>query len=72
MKTGEKREVDFTFPLDLMSGSYFLSFGFTHFVGDKLVVIQRRYDAIKLDVHTVDRTFGIANLRAAIVSRSIV
>ncbi|MBK9989763.1 MAG: ABC transporter ATP-binding protein [Verrucomicrobia bacterium] len=71
MKSGETREVDFIFPLDLMPGHYFLSFGFTHFVGDKLVVLQRRYDAIKIDVHAVDRTFGIANLRAAIVSRPI-
>lgn len=69
LRGGEKREVDFILPLDLMPGSYFLSFGFTHFVGDKLVVVQRRYDAIKIDVHGVDRTFGIANLRAAIVSR---
>jgi teichoic acid transport system ATP-binding protein len=71
MKSGDAREVDFIFPLDLMPGHYFLSFGFTHFVGDKLVVLQRRYDAIKIDVHAVDRTFGIANLRAAIVSRPI-
>jgi len=71
MKTGERREVDFTFDLNLMPGHYFLSFGFTHFVGDKLVVLQRRYDAIKLDVHALDRTFGIANLKAIITSRSV-
>ncbi|MFT3869479.1 MAG: ABC transporter ATP-binding protein [Nibricoccus sp.] len=71
MKTGEKREVNFSFPLDLMPGSYFLSFGFTHFVGDKLVVLQRRYDAVKIDIHAVDRTFGIANLRAQISSRPV-
>ena len=71
MKTGDAREVDFIFPLDLMAGSYFFSFGFTHFIGDNLVVLQRRYDAIKIDVHSVDRTFGIANLRAAIISRPV-
>lgn len=71
MKTGEKREVNFVLPLDLMAGSYFLSFGFTHFVGDKLVVLQRRYDAVKIDIHAVDRNFGIANLRARISSRPI-
>jgi len=71
MKMGEKREVDFIFPLDLIPGHYFLSFGFTHFVGDNLAVLQRRYDAIKIDIHAVDRTFGIANLRAAIVSRPV-
>jgi ABC-type polysaccharide/polyol phosphate transport system ATPase subunit len=72
MKMGEIREVDFTFDLNLMPGHYFFSFGFTHFVGDKLVVLQRRYDAIKIEVHGVDRTFGIANLRAAIVSRPLI
>ncbi|MFT3780872.1 MAG: ABC transporter ATP-binding protein [Nibricoccus sp.] len=71
MKKGEKREVDFSLPLDLMPGSYFFSFGFTHFAGDKLIVLQRRYDAIKIDVNAVDRTFGIANLRAKITSRSV-
>ena len=71
MKTGEKREVDFTFDLNLMPGHYFLSFGFTHFLGDKLVVLQRRYDAIKIDIHALDRTFGIANLKASITSRSL-
>ncbi len=71
MKSGERRLVDFTFPLDLMPGSYFLSFGFTHFVGDKLIVLQRRYDAVKIEVHATDRTFGIANLRATITSRPL-
>ena len=69
MKIGERREVEFIFELNVMAGHYFLSFGFTHFVGDKLVVLQRRYDAIKIDIHNVDRTFGIANLKATIASR---
>lgn len=63
---GEKRAVTFSFDLNLMPGPYFLSFGFTHFVGNDLVVIHRRYDAVKIDVHGVDRTFGIANLKAVI------
>ena len=69
MKAGERHVVDFTFDLDLMPGHYFLSFGFIHFVGEKLVVLHRRYDAINLEVHGVDRTFGIANLKAVISSR---
>jgi ABC-type polysaccharide/polyol phosphate transport system ATPase subunit len=68
---GEKREVTFSFNIDLMPGHYFLSFGFTHFLGDELVVIHRRYDAIKIEVHGVDRTFGIANLNAVIHSRTL-
>lgn len=63
--------VDFSFPLNLMPGHYFLSFGFTHFVGEELVVIHRRYDALKLEVHGKDRTFGIANLHARISMRPL-
>lgn len=71
VKPGEWREVTFAFNLDLMPGHYFLSFGFTHFVGSELVVAHRRYDAIKLEIHGRDRTFGIANLKAAIRERAI-
>jgi len=67
---GEVREVDFAFRVDLTPGEYFLSFGFTHFVGDKLVVFHRRYDAVKLEVHSTDRSFGIVNLKAAITTRT--
>ena len=66
MEAGSCREINFALPLNLMPNHYFLSFGFTHFLGDQLIVIQRRYDAIKLEVHSVDRTFGIANLQAKI------
>jgi lipopolysaccharide transport system ATP-binding protein len=71
LKAGEQREVDFAFDLDLMPGHYFLSFGFIHFVGEKLVVLHRRYDAINIEIHGLDRTFGIANLKAAITSRQV-
>jgi hypothetical protein len=63
--------VTFSFNIDLMPGHYFLSFGFTHFLGDELVVIHRRYDAIKIEVHGVDRSFGIANLKAVIRSQAL-
>ena len=49
-----------------MPGFYFLSFGFTHFVGEELVIVHRRYDAVKLEVFGRDKTFGIANLHARI------
>ncbi|MES1166526.1 MAG: Wzt carbohydrate-binding domain-containing protein, partial [Pseudomonadota bacterium] len=58
--------VTFTFPINLMPGHYFVSLGFTHFFGEKLVVVHRRYDVLKLEVHGMDRTFGIANLQAKI------
>ncbi len=67
---GERREARFRFNLDLMPGHYFLSFGFTHFVGNELVILHRRYDAIKIEVHGRDKTFGIANLHAVIETRS--
>lgn len=66
MTPGTPREVRFQFALNVMPGHYFLSLGFTHFVGQELVVIHRRYDAIKLEVHGLDRCFGIANLHAKI------
>jgi ABC-type polysaccharide/polyol phosphate transport system ATPase subunit len=68
---GDRRVVTFSFNIDLMPGHYFLSFGFTHFLGDELVVIHRRYDAIKIEVHGVDRSFGIANLKAVIRSQAL-
>jgi lipopolysaccharide transport system ATP-binding protein len=71
MNIGERYRVDFTFDLNVMPGEYFLSFGFTQFVGEELVVLHRRYDAVKVEVHGRDRTFGIANLKAAISSRPL-
>lgn len=67
--SGERREALFRFDLNLMPGNYFLSFGFTHFVGDELLILHRRYDAIRIEVFARDRTFGIANLHAAIETR---
>jgi ABC-type polysaccharide/polyol phosphate transport system ATPase subunit len=71
LEAGEQHEVAFTFDLNLMPGHYFFSFGFIHFVGEELVVLQRRYDAINIEIHGLDRTFGIANLKAAITSRAL-
>jgi ABC-type polysaccharide/polyol phosphate transport system ATPase subunit len=66
---GRRYEVEFAFELNVMPGDYFLSFGFTHFMGEELVILHRRYDAIKVEVHGRDRTFGIANLKAVIRSK---
>ena len=71
IKSGELREVTFAFDLDLLPGHYFLSFGFTHFFGEELIVVHRRYDAIKIEVHGVDRCFGIANLKAVIRTQTL-
>jgi lipopolysaccharide transport system ATP-binding protein len=69
MARGEQWEIDFAFELNLMPGNYFLSLGLTHFTGNELAVLHRRYDAVRLEVAGVDRTFGIANLRASIIPR---
>ncbi len=69
IKAGEQREIAFAFEINLMPGVYFLSFGFTQFVGAELLVIHRRYDAIKIEVHPRDRAFGIAHLNAVITGR---
>ena len=66
LKKGDRRRVTFGFPMNLMPGNYFLSFGFTHFFGTELSVIHRRYDAIRVEVHAMDKAFGIANLHAKI------
>ena len=71
MQPGTRREVDFLFNMDLIPGNYFLSAGFTHFVGEQLVIVHRRYDAIKIEVHGSDRSFGIANLQAKILARDL-
>lgn len=68
---GSRREITFTFDSDLMAGDYFISVGFTQFVGEELVIVHRRYDVIKFEIHGVDRTFGIANLHAKISARNL-
>ena len=68
---GETQPIDFTFPLNLPAGTYFLSFGFTHFAGDNLVVVHRRYEALKIEVHSTHRTLGLIDLRATITTRPL-
>ncbi len=68
---GKVQQIDFSFPLNLPAGTYFLSFGFTHFVGNDLVVIHRRYEALKIEVHSAHRTLGVIDLRAVITTRPL-
>ncbi len=49
-----------------MAGNYFISFGFTHFFDTDLTVIHRRYDALMIEIHAKDRSFGLVNLWAEI------
>ena len=48
IRAGEEADVAFRLPLNLIAGEYFLSVGWTKFVGDELLVIHRRYDTIKI------------------------
>lgn len=70
IRPGEAADVVFRFPLNLVAGEYFISLGFTQFVGEELVVIHRRYDTIKFTVLGVDRAFGVAHLFARIDVRA--
>jgi ABC-type polysaccharide/polyol phosphate transport system ATPase subunit len=67
----EAQQIDFTVPLNLPAGTYFLSFGFTHFVDNDLIVIHRRYEALKIEVHSAHRTLGLIDLRASITTRTL-
>jgi ABC-type polysaccharide/polyol phosphate transport system ATPase subunit len=66
MPAGSRFRVAFDLSVNLMAGTYFLSFGWTHFENGDLRVIHRRYDAVKLDVLPQDRSMGVANCFAAI------
>lgn len=63
---GSKAVVEFRLSLNLMPAEYFLSFGWVTFQAEELVVIHRRYDAIKFRVLPVDKRLGIANLHSEI------
>jgi hypothetical protein len=63
---GERARITFTLQLNLMAGEYFISLGWVTFIGDELLVIQRRYDVLKFQVLPVDRRAGIANLHSNI------
>ncbi len=67
IEAGGEMCVSFEQPLNLMAGEYFVSLGWTHFVGDELVVVHRRYDTIRFRIFPVDHTFGIANCFSRIV-----
>jgi lipopolysaccharide transport system ATP-binding protein len=68
---GQSAEVVFRFPMNLVAGEYFVSLGWTQFIGDELVVIHRKYDAIKFTVLGIDRTFGVAHLFSKIEVRPL-
>ncbi len=66
LRAGGRHRVDFSLQLNLMPGEYFISLGFVTFVGSELLVVHRRYDAVKFQVLPVDRRVGVANLHSEI------
>ena len=61
LNEGEEAEVLFRQSVNLGSGEYLVSLGFTRFEGERLRVIHRRYDALQLKVLNTDGSFGISN-----------
>jgi ABC-type polysaccharide/polyol phosphate transport system ATPase subunit len=57
---GKKVTVTFGLRLNLMPGIYFLSAGWVRIENGDVQVIQRRYDAIRIEIIGRDRSFGIA------------
>jgi ABC-type polysaccharide/polyol phosphate transport system ATPase subunit len=64
---GQELRITFDQPMNIMPGDYFISLGWTRFVGSDLVVVHRRYDVIRLEVLPNDRCFGIANCFSKII-----
>ena len=62
----EQIQVNFRQHINLNSGDYFISVGLTRFEGDKLLVINRRYDALEVKVINADGSFGITNCFSSI------
>ena len=71
LEAGEKAEIAFEQVLNLAAGEYLISLGFTRLDGTNLQVIHRRYDAVKLTVHSTDGSFGIANCHSRITCNPI-
>src|SRR4029079_9640785 len=66
MPAGSRFSVSFDLELNVMAGTYFLSFGWTYFESGELRVVHRRYDALQVTVLPEDRSMGVANCFATI------
>lgn len=66
LRAGQSYLVKFRQRMNLMQGEYFVSLGFVAFGGEELLVIQRRYDVVRLQVLPQDKCHGIANLYSVI------
>jgi len=71
LEKGLTNIITFKQNMNLMAGEYFISLGFVTFINEKLVVIHRRYDVIKIQVLPTDRCLGIANLYSNVTIKNI-
>jgi lipopolysaccharide transport system ATP-binding protein len=60
VRAGERVEVVFDLPLNILPSIYFVSLGWVRLVNAEVVVIHRRYDVLRFDVMPCDKSFGIA------------
>jgi ABC-type glutathione transport system ATPase component len=71
VSAGGETEACFDIQLNLQPGVYFISAGWVRLENGDVVVIHRRYDAIRFDVLPRDRSFGIVWCPAVITTKSL-
>ncbi len=62
-QAGEQSIVQFSLPMSLISGEYFISIGLAEFVDGETPPVDRRYDLIHLTVKNSTSRYGIADLK---------
>ena len=68
---GEEYLVTFRFELPLAPGDYLLDIGFTHYVKDELVVIQRKHEITSLNVLSKRQNVGFVNPNAVVTVKKL-
>ena len=63
---GESVTAEFSLRMNVGTGDYFLTAGVAELQGDGVKPVDRRYDLAYLNVISVDKSFGVANLFSAI------
>ncbi|MHB8174694.1 MAG: ABC transporter ATP-binding protein [Nitrospirota bacterium] len=63
---GDGVTVEFSVGMDVGAGDYFLTAGVAELAGDEVKPVDRRYDLAYLNVMSIDKSFGVANLFACI------
>lgn len=62
-KTGDSATVKFSLTSHLITGHYLISLGVVEQVGEEIIPLDRRYDAIEIYVTNVSKSFGLTDLR---------